>query len=444
MFIMNKIFIVGAFLVAGCGSIEKAQLESNNPREAINEVQKLQENSRKNQADVLASDEFDDGAKYLDRAIKDFNNNSDREDVLKRLSQSKAYFLEANNVAQNRAVIPQRVLSARKATLKNGVREDPKQIRRLNEIDKSLNSRTKKFSRELNVEELSDFEQSYLKLEIDSIQNMELRVFRDIIDNARENDAEKIATESFRDAVTLLHGAENMIQQSPRNSENYRESVIALNRSAKLLDDVMNKLMGDARGSSEEVALQLVYQDRRLGTLSDRAGALQGQLSQSQESLDDTSSRLEAKTGEALASGKKVLNQNAMNDMRKLFEQDEADVYQQGNDLIIRLKNINFKTGSAEIPGESMGLLSKVNSVILNLDPSSILIEGHTDSTGGEQINQSLSVERSESVAKHFRSLGRQYNISSKGFGATRPIGNNQTTQGRAMNRRVDIVVSTI
>jgi len=134
--------------------------------------------------------------------------------------------------------------------------------------------------------------------------------------------------------------------------------------------------------------------------------------------------------------------QKALNDARKSFSRDEADVYQQGNDLVIRLKNIDFKSGSAMVPSQSMSLLSKVNATILELNSSKVIVEGHTDSTGGRDNNIILSEKRSQAVATYLKSLNGSYVISSKGFGESHPIGNNQTTEGRAMNRRVDIVIN--
>jgi OOP family OmpA-OmpF porin len=95
------------------------------------------------------------------------------------------------------------------------------------------------------------------------------------------------------------------------------------------------------------------------------------------------------------------------------------------------------------IPSKSMKLLSKVDSVINNLHSSAVMVQGHTDSTGKSGNNHILSVKRSESVAKYLKSLNGQYKITSRGFGESQPIANNETRKGRAMNRRVDIIVNT-
>ncbi|HIP94665.1 MAG TPA: OmpA family protein, partial [Leucothrix sp.] len=72
----------------------------------------------------------------------------------------------------------------------------------------------------------------------------------------------------------------------------------------------------------------------------------------------------------------------------------------------------------------------------------SIRIVGHTDSIGSSQSNLSLSYARANSVAAYLASRGvnRQL-INTQGLGETRPVANNRTTRGRALNRRVEITV---
>ena len=85
----------------------------------------------------------------------------------------------------------------------------------------------------------------------------------------------------------------------------------------------------------------------------------------------------------------------------------------------------------------------RLKKAVNGFNPSTVLVEGHTDSTGRSSNNHILSVKRSESVAKYLKSLNGKYNITSQGFGESKPIANNETRKGRALNRRVDIIVNT-
>jgi len=71
-------------------------------------------------------------------------------------------------------------------------------------------------------------------------------------------------------------------------------------------------------------------------------------------------------------------------------------------------------------------------------------VEGHTDSSGNAAKNLSLSKARAASVEKYLIEHGeKQDHISSEGYGSTRPIASNDTKEGRAKNRRVEIAVSS-
>lgn len=124
------------------------------------------------------------------------------------------------------------------------------------------------------------------------------------------------------------------------------------------------------------------------------------------------------------------------------FSEDEASVYQQGSKLIFRLKKINFATGSATIPDASKPLLAKVNDIIRFVGAELVAVEGHTDSVGSTELNKSLSTKRAISVANYLSSLAGGYKIGYVGYGESRPIVTNKTKEGRAINRRVDLVVT--
>jgi outer membrane protein OmpA-like peptidoglycan-associated protein len=443
MFTGKKILILITFFIFSCASVNKAKLASDNVKDAIVEVQTLKENSRINQFDLLANKEFKNGKHSLNEALEGLNNEDKDSETLETLSESKAYFLAAKKRADSRAVIPERILTARKATLDNGVRDTQNLTLKLEEIDSSLRDKTKSFSKMLSVEKLSQFERDYLNLEVNSVQNKELKDFREIVKSAEQNKASKVATKTYRSAKNDLMAAENMIQQSPRNPENYIDSVSLADKSTWLLNDVMKKLKGVASGASEQAALSLVYQERKLGLLSNRANNLQVYLNKSQSDLGNAKDELKSERSESLSAENKVRVQAAMDNVRRNFTNKEAEVYQQGNQIIIRLKEMDFKSGSAMVPSKSMGLLSKVNEAIIGLHSSNVVIQGHTDSTGKSGNNHILSVKRSQAVARYLKSLDSSYNMSARGYGESQPIANNETSNGRAMNRRVDIVVNT-
>jgi outer membrane protein OmpA-like peptidoglycan-associated protein/predicted outer membrane protein len=129
--------------------------------------------------------------------------------------------------------------------------------------------------------------------------------------------------------------------------------------------------------------------------------------------------------------------------VEKMFGRDEARVFREGDNIILRLVGLTFDSGKAEIKQEDFDLLAKVEKAIDAFPRSELIIEGHTDSYGGDELNQRLSQERAESVQQYMINAMRipSYRLIATGFGETQPVANNETASGRARNRRIDIII---
>jgi OOP family OmpA-OmpF porin len=108
-----------------------------------------------------------------------------------------------------------------------------------------------------------------------------------------------------------------------------------------------------------------------------------------------------------------------------------------------RIPDVLFETGkSAVTPGlrEEIGEFSRV---LLEQDPHAALrVEGHTDASGTREFNQRLSDERAAAVRNALMNAGiAPQRITAVGLAETRPVASNETVEGRARNRRVDIVI---
>ena len=123
------------------------------------------------------------------------------------------------------------------------------------------------------------------------------------------------------------------------------------------------------------------------------------------------------------------------------FERSEAKVFRDSNEIYIRLVGLSFNSGSSNINSANYGLLRKVENAIEIFPGGRVIIEGHTDSFGGDDQNFILSEQRAESVRQYLLvQMGIDpEQISSIGYGETKPVANNETPQGRAKNRRIDI-----
>ncbi|XKG48714.1 OmpA family protein [Halomonas sp.] len=101
---------------------------------------------------------------------------------------------------------------------------------------------------------------------------------------------------------------------------------------------------------------------------------------------------------------------------------------------------VNFAFDSSELLPQAEMTLDEVARRLREHTDVRIRIEGHTDSRGSDQYNQSLSERRANSVRSYLASQGVAGNrMIAVGYGEQRPVASNQTDEGRALNRRVEI-----
>ncbi|MBT3218307.1 MAG: OmpA family protein, partial [Proteobacteria bacterium] len=112
-----------------------------------------------------------------------------------------------------------------------------------------------------------------------------------------------------------------------------------------------------------------------------------------------------------------------------------------GKKQLFITEDVNFTSGTAKISSRSNGLLNDIaESLITFKGVKKLQIEGHTDSDGDDDANMALSQARAEAVMAYLVKKGvSEKRLVAKGFGETKPIGDNETKDGKAQNRRVEL-----
>jgi len=120
-----------------------------------------------------------------------------------------------------------------------------------------------------------------------------------------------------------------------------------------------------------------------------------------------------------------------------------VDVYRQGDELVLRMPSgITFPVDRYDIQPQFQSTLDQVSQTLAAYNQTNIDVLGHTDSTGSDAYNQSLSERRAQAVAAYLTGHGvERVRIATHGYGETQPIGSNETEEGRSQNRRVEIKV---
>ncbi len=133
-------------------------------------------------------------------------------------------------------------------------------------------------------------------------------------------------------------------------------------------------------------------------------------------------------------------------DLRARTAGTDVQVIRRGDDLVLNMPSgITFGYDSATVQPQFRPTLDQVATVLAEYNQTYIDVYGHTDSTGSAAYNQGLSERRAAAVAGYLSTQGVQSaRIGTRGFGLTQPIASNETEDGRAANRRVEIKIVPI
>jgi len=204
-----------------------------------------------------------------------------------------------------------------------------------------------------------------------------------------------------------------------------------LDRGVEPIANALVRYIEDLREQQLEAELDLETSRARIAELEEEIRELDERLGGVSQERVALIQRLEAE--------ERVRQQ--FETIERMFERDEARVSREGNEIVLRMVGLTFASGQSDVDDAHRALLEKVRQAIDVFPNSQVIIEGHTDSYGGDEANMALSRRRAEAVSSYLTNeLGvAAFRLSAVGYGETRPIANNETAQGRERNRRIDI-----
>jgi len=132
--------------------------------------------------------------------------------------------------------------------------------------------------------------------------------------------------------------------------------------------------------------------------------------------------------------------------LRQKLEGTGVSVTRIGDNITLNLpSSITFAVNSADLNAQFFSALEGVSLVLKEYDKTVVEVAGHTDSTGSDQTNQALSERRAQSVAGYLSTHGvKSQRLITIGAGEGHPVASNDTEQGRAANRRVEMTIVPI
>lgn len=412
------------------------------PAEEIANLESDLNSAREKQVNILSPINFGEAQDSLEDAKEYYRKGRDAKLTLEEVALGNAYLRNANTVATIARENMGDVVAARQSALRANApayfgndfkKTDNDLVRVTKAIEKNKLSGVAKSRAELQAK--------YLELELKAIKENNLKESRETITMAKQEGAKTYAPRTLAIAEKSYLDTESYITVNRHNNREInlraKETLDAANHVLKI-----NRLAkGSKKVSTEEIALAMEREKNRVAAKEGEIGMVEDKLESTQSALD-RQKEAERMAKNELAAIKARDEKYEM--ARKEFASDEAEVYKQGDDLLIRLKGMEFPSSKAVIQSKNYPLLSKVQKIIGEFGTgTAVVVEGHTDSIGSKPINEKLSTQRAMAVKEYLESNsgGIVSKIEAVGYGDEKPLAGNKTASGRAQNRRVDIII---
>jgi outer membrane protein OmpA-like peptidoglycan-associated protein len=247
---------------------------------------------------------------------------------------------------------------------------------------------------------------------------------------ARMGKAAQYTPADLHTAKVALNAAESAFEDDPESPETFALSYVAL-RTSQLVESKANTKAAEADAERAETEYNKL-QEGELARTRSELGVKSQQLATTSEQLEtERKARAEADSRYREA-------------MQKLAEAAALNVKQDTRGTVIVLPgSVLFDTGKSTLTAVAQQKLTLVAGTIApQAEEHDIVVEGHTDSRGSRDFNMSLSQQRAQTVMNFLVSRGvPAESITAVGIGPDRPIADNNSRDGRAENRRVEIVI---
>ena len=453
-------------LILTCSSVLFAQ----DAKESIfGDVQKKIDEAREQGAELLSPEFYKQAVENFQEANKLYLNNESTRDVREKLTEADRNCTRAMEVVNLAKITLKEPMIARVDAL--NVQADQLAAELFKEGENKFFEAATEIE-DGDIEDArdkgSDSEEFFRKAELKAIKGAILGEARNLVNKARDQGCLDVAPSTFQYAQNLLNETEELLTNNRYAKEDATikaEECEYQARHAMYLTQLIETLSDDERNWEK---LQLGYEDILTGFatqfnenprydagMNDAVNTIQSNIIELQTERD----RLRAEVTklqeeydvvreEATLSSAELAKveelESKIKKIKSLFTPGEAKVAYDSESLVIRLHGLTFPSGKSIIQPEYFSLLSKVQEAIKIFPDRHILLEGHTDSQGNAATNKRLSEERASAVREYIianMGISREQ-ITSVGFGSEKPVASNKTTEGRALNRRIDVVIN--
>ncbi|HTW32619.1 MAG TPA: OmpA family protein [Candidatus Sulfotelmatobacter sp.] len=298
---------------------------------------------------------------------------------------------------------------------------------------------------------------------------LDLLEARNAVVIAKAAGAEKYASDSIQKAEDMLQRAENYYERkqgrtpigtAARGATQMAEDarVLALRREADAREEAARQAAAAAQAKAEADAQAAQQQAQQAQAQSDedarrRAAAEEAQAQADLQRAQALQQQQQAQAQAAAAQAQAAAAQQAEAQAIQQKEQMRARLLAQLNQvlqtrdtaqgLIVSMPDVLFDFNKYTLKPEARERLAKISGIVLAYPDLKLQVEGFTDSIGSDEYNLELSEKRADSVRAYLISNGvSPDHVTAQGFGKSNPVADNDTAEGRKLNRRVDMIVS--
>lgn len=389
------------------------------------------------QADVLSPKNFEKAQEHQKEANSSLKANKRPDATLKHVAVSRHYLNQAKIYSARSNMHLKGVGEARKRAIEAGA-EDYYNYE-ITKADRKLKDLTADIERDESDEAEKDSaktQESYLNIELMSLKKKYLDESQKIVKQARKEGAAKNAPKTLAISEKSISDSAAFITANRSDPEAMAKESQKSFRQATLLLKINRDVKSGAAASSEDMALRMNAENEKVINLNQR-------MAQQEQVITGNNTRITTLSSEKEAMQKKEDHDQRFEKAKNRFNANEATVYKKGDALLIRLHGLKFNSSKSELSSNNIALLNKVNLAIEDIGSKKIQVNGHTDSIGGKATNQKVSEERAAVIKNYLQGKNENEDLSiiTKGFDFQQPIATNKTAEGRALNRRVDILI---
>ncbi|WP_157496772.1 OmpA family protein [Hahella ganghwensis] len=479
--------IIGVFLAA-CNSTPSRPVspDSGNAPAQVKELYEALNQAEQEQAHLFAPGQYEDITRLYQKSLSASSSNSQEAQKLAAAGLNQIPSLKASGQAVASRV--KAIYDARSASLAAGVDSlYPNQLatvdQQLVNITRSLEDNLEAQAGDTEVRLLAD---NYLALELDAIKQSVLGQARQALEVGTVRELPLVTPATMAKASAHLEQASRYLDEDRTKiarAEAEATAAVKAVEHAEVLAAQIQKYAGNPNAleqvllwheqqladAVEPILTQLPFNEgaaavnstikRNLNQILSEKLALRQELTEAQAresnlkiqsaaSLETMKQEMEQKVLAAQMETDAEKRRHAENlrrfeFVRELFALTEAEVYQQGQNVLIRAHGFKFKSGSSEIEQENLPLINKIIDAIEVFPDATIQVSGHTDNRGDSLLNQRLSEERAANVGEFIANVGKlaSEKVVTQGYGPSRPVATNDSADGRAANRRVEVLI---